>query len=520
MCGMRSRPEGYSETRTYNAMLQLTRESGLGMDMEYVYTAGANNGRIAQSIDHTRNETVNYTYDAVNRLSGVSATGDAGGAWGQGYTYDGFGNLVGKTAAGAYPAWNGSVDPATNGGLGPGTYDVEKRMIAGPNGEQYVYDQAGKRVKKKYGTSEEYYFYGIGGQKLVTLPCVSGENGLGCPAGRQYNVYFGGKLMKSRGVLVATDRLGSVRASQQPDGSFAGMSYYPYGEERTSTADGREKFGTYTRDNATTDYADQRYYAVGTGRFNTPDPTGMLSAQAELSQTWNLYAYVHGDPVNYSDPSGTNQAASDGSSGNGESGPCGPNWINDPSLVGPCTGGGGGGGAGGGGGGGGVFCGTGIMGFVPVPNPACYVPLPPPPQQRPKPDCMLKVEIRSTQKVPGATHASVAVTDAQGYTFTMEGFPDYAYLPFGNLGVLNTDHDIHDTQWGPTLTSGMIPDLCDRIASIETGEAYYASHEVRYGYVTSNTFARWLLQNGNLDQYFSTPPGGVGWDRNLYGNLF
>src|ERR1039458_5274898 len=52
----------YSETRTYNTLLQLTRQTGtagisgpLGsgtmMDMQYVYTGGANNGRMAQSID-------------------------------------------------------------------------------------------------------------------------------------------------------------------------------------------------------------------------------------------------------------------------------------------------------------------------------------------------------------------------------------------------------------------------------------------------------------------------------------
>ena len=75
--------------------------------------------------------------------------------------------------------------------------------------------------------------------------------------------------MKSKGVVVVTDRLGSVRANS--NGEF--MSYYPYGEERTSTADNREKFGTYTRDSTTQDYADQRYYAVGMGRFNSADPS-------------------------------------------------------------------------------------------------------------------------------------------------------------------------------------------------------------------------------------------------------
>jgi hypothetical protein len=47
-------------------------------------------------------------------------------------------------------------------GTGLTLYDVENRLIRGMSGETYVYDQAGKRVKKNVGTSEEYYFYGIG----------------------------------------------------------------------------------------------------------------------------------------------------------------------------------------------------------------------------------------------------------------------------------------------------------------------------------------------------------------------
>jgi hypothetical protein len=36
------------------------------------------------------------------------------------------------------------------------------------------------------------------------------------------------------------------------------MNYFPYGEERTSTANGVEKFGTYARDAVGQDYAEQR----------------------------------------------------------------------------------------------------------------------------------------------------------------------------------------------------------------------------------------------------------------------
>ena len=75
------------------------------------------------------------------------------------------------------------------------------------------------------------------------------------------------------------------------------------------SADGREKFGTYTRDAVGQDYADQRYYGVGTGRFGTPDP--MHSAALGDPGSWNQYSYVGGDPLNFSDPGGSNRLACD-----------------------------------------------------------------------------------------------------------------------------------------------------------------------------------------------------------------
>jgi RHS repeat-associated protein len=55
------------------------------------------------------------------------------------------------------------------------------------------------------------------------------------------------------------------------------------------------------------DYADQRYYASAYGRFNTPDPyqaTDNGGIDANTPESWNRYAYVLGDPVNYLDPMG------------------------------------------------------------------------------------------------------------------------------------------------------------------------------------------------------------------------
>ena len=148
-----------------------------------------------------------------------------------------------------------------------------------------------------------YSFYGITGQRLATLNC----NGSNYPAYpvcsiTGQNVYFGGKLIVSGGVNVVTDRLGTVRANGQGE-SFA---YYPYGEERTSTVDKRDKFGTYFRDSVGQDYADQRYYNAGMGRFWSVD-SGAVDATNPA--TWNRYGYAGGDPVNYYDPSGMNLVA-------------------------------------------------------------------------------------------------------------------------------------------------------------------------------------------------------------------
>jgi RHS repeat-associated protein len=157
-----------------------------------------------------------------------------------------------------------------------------------------------------------YTFYGVTGQKLAMVTC----NGSNYPAYPTcaivgQNVYFGKKLITAGGVNVVTDRLGSVRANGQGE-SFA---YYPYGEERTNRPDGREKFGTYFRDTIGQDYADQRYYNAGMGRFWSPDPLGIRAADLSDPGTLNLYSYAYGDPVNNSDPTGLY--------------PCGSNWTVD-----------------------------------------------------------------------------------------------------------------------------------------------------------------------------------------------
>jgi RHS repeat-associated protein len=295
------------------------------LNMTYNYSATQNNGRITSSVDGVTGENTTYTYDALNRLTAASNS-----LWSQTYTYDGFGNLLTKSLANGSPNPSPAVSVSYNAnnqqtGYNAPTYDsngnqtyangtwywysVENRLAEEANqiyqtSYIYAYDPRGKRVMSSNEQGNYIYtFYGITGQPLATLNCNISDYPAypSCWIAGQ-NVYYGKKLIVSGGVPVVTDRLGSVRADTQGES----MAYYPFGEERTGTPDGRAKFGTYFRDMIGQDYADQRYYGSGIGRFWSPDRG---TASLGNPMTWNRYAYAAGDPVNRFDPTGKNVAA-------------------------------------------------------------------------------------------------------------------------------------------------------------------------------------------------------------------
>jgi YD repeat-containing protein len=172
---------GYTETRTYNSRLQLTAVGS----MEYRYSPTQNNGQITQQKDWSSGEEVTYAYDSLQRLISAVTTDPS---WGQSFTYDGFGNLTSQTQTkGRAPYGNWYYDPLTNRGGGNfdangnmisvGAFDVENRLVSipqtnpdGTNGaETYGYATDNKRVyNRTVDGTEEFYFYGISGQKLGT----------------------------------------------------------------------------------------------------------------------------------------------------------------------------------------------------------------------------------------------------------------------------------------------------------------------------------------------------------------
>ena len=275
----------------------------------YHFSGTANNGQVL-SVDDARQNGANiaYTYDALKRLTAASAS-----AWNQAIAYDGFGNITSKSvpSGSSEPVFPGAVSSknwlagvsydANGNALAVNafalTYDMENRLTTATSGtavESYYYDEANHRVEKTMGSNDYLYFYGPSG-KLLSIRSVAANGVTSVVADR---VYFGGMLLGSAGasgysdVSTLTDRLGTAG--------------YPYGTDLNGSAAGNDQpdFATYTKDGTTGfEYAINRYYSAGMGRFLTADPS-LRNVSVGYPMTWNAFAYGNGDPLNQTDQSG------------------------------------------------------------------------------------------------------------------------------------------------------------------------------------------------------------------------
>ena len=320
---------GINESRTYNTLNQLTglsatQGSTVIVNKSYSYPAAANIGKITSQTDNISGEVVQYTYDSLNRL--LQASTSAGSpAWSQAFTYDPYGNLTAKTGTGGAPAIPTSAQPSSYDANGNVTttygnqyrYDVENRLAIwdytinnGLTNASYAYDTQNRRVWQwngavdSNGTPVSYsvYYYGPNGQRLGAYTLNVGANttnghitgytlGVGTST---LDTYFGGRRLAPMDRLASAAKVGNQS-----------VSFYPYGEDKgTAGANDSWKFATYWRDSANgLDYAMDRYYSSGAGRFLTPDPY-VNSAGPSDPQSWNRYAYTRNDPINRIDPSG------------------------------------------------------------------------------------------------------------------------------------------------------------------------------------------------------------------------
>jgi YD repeat-containing protein len=271
----------------YNNRLQPTGISvavGLNSPLWYLTnTYGANNnGNIQTQTIGAANATQTYTYDALNRITGVS--GETG--WSQAYQYDplGLGNRMvsGNAASPGTPVpgpgamfWHNQWDPVLNGGANTydaagnltsvqggavSTYDAENRLATANGGsDQYTYDGEGRRTKKVTPSGTTTYVYDASGE-------LAAEYGSASWTGTEF---------------LTTDQLGSTRLITTNGAVQTCMDYVPFGEKIPATwgtrggvpcygngAPVNQLFTGKERDAETgLDYFGARYFSGAQGRW-------------------------------------------------------------------------------------------------------------------------------------------------------------------------------------------------------------------------------------------------------------
>jgi len=269
---------------TYDALNRLTSETDpyTGEKTVYEYDpAGNRTKKTVYNPDGTVKETTVYTYNQANELVDVN---------GITYSYDANGNLTGD---------------------GKRTYiwDAENRLVevrdvsTGQLIASFTYDGQGRRLSMTTPEGTTYYHYA--GDRVAYQTDQNGNitlmftyNGAGIPLTMRYNgkTYF--YHTNDRGdVLAITDEQGSIAASYRYDawgnileksGPLADINPYRYAGYRYD-----EATGLY--------YLVNRYYDPELGRFISRD---IILGEPKASQTLNLYVYTKNNPVKFTDPDG------------------------------------------------------------------------------------------------------------------------------------------------------------------------------------------------------------------------
>jgi RHS repeat-associated protein len=299
--------------------------------------SGSNNGNvfaITNYKDSNRNQT--FTYDALNRLLTAQNAGTNCAAmtvngkteyWGNSYTYDAWGNLLGKTVtkcgaenlgvtADAHnwlhhsptdyqydAAGNMTFDATENVSL---SYDLENR-ITGAAGYTYTYDGDGNRVRKSNGNlaaNGTLYWY--------MTPGVVAETDLAGTTKSEYIFFEGERVARRDGVngtggvfYYFSDHLKTASVITDASGTIkADSDYYPWGGELqfVNNDSNHYKFTSKERDGESgLDYFGARYYSSGLGRWVSADwsatPVPVPYADFGDPQTLNQYSYVRNAPT-------------------------------------------------------------------------------------------------------------------------------------------------------------------------------------------------------------------------------
>ena len=354
----------YNNSRTlslqYDNRMRVTQwniPSVMGWNYSYQYF-GENTNRVtyAQNLnDATLDRSFNY--DAFSRLqssyTGSSARAHVGigSTWGsdgpyamQDNVYDVWGNLTSRTGwGGTNPQFAAAY---TNNKMNNMTFDASGNLIDAGGGWTFTYDATGQQATSAVGGMQNWYdgdrlrikkvdhgvttYYlrssVLGGQVVAEIA----SNGTWA---RGY-VYLGGQLLavQSGGVYwIHQDPVAKSKRVTNSSGTVVStIELDPWGGETNRSSNEAfqpRKFTTYERDGIASDEAMHRRYNRWWARFEQPDPWDG-SYNLTDPQSFNRYAYVQNDPVNFVDPTGLDGDCTDE---NGNPVDCGPDV--DPDDV-------------------------------------------------------------------------------------------------------------------------------------------------------------------------------------------
>ena len=322
---------GVVELREYDTNSRLTRKTATGSTgtlTDYRYTLDATGRAISFTGD---GETVQYTYDAVYRLTNEQATSGRNIS----FTYDAVGNRLTRTDTVGSTVYQYDVNDrltrtTTGSTVTDFTYDDagnQLRQQTGADHTDYTWDASNRMIRasvtKAGSTAIEEYKYDASGNRLAVVN-ASGEtrylldlNGQLSQVAAEYTpsglliatmVRGNGVIGETRnGVssILLTDRLGSVRVVTGATGAeLARYAYDAFGNIVASSGGAGtplrftgEPQSLITR----LDYFRARSYDASIGRFVSSDPfIGTL--QNAFSR--HRYQYSDVDPTNKTDPSG------------------------------------------------------------------------------------------------------------------------------------------------------------------------------------------------------------------------
>jgi RHS repeat-associated protein len=224
------------------------------------------------------------TYDEADRMSSVTLMPS-----GETFllSYDDNGNLASKLATG---------NPAIQTFY---TWDSRNRLtgIAGPGiSASFEYDPLSRRAARTVnGTTTRYVYDGAQAFGEVTNGAQVGQlTGLGLDEAIARHASQGARIF-------LTDALNSVFAQTREDRSLQNYySYSPYGEVSALGPDEGNSIQYTARENDLTGlyYYRARYYDPVLKRFISEDPLGVAGGDL------NLAAYVRGNPISLTDPTG------------------------------------------------------------------------------------------------------------------------------------------------------------------------------------------------------------------------